>query len=131
MKHVSLYETDFLRIEYNLVDEMVVATWSGSLSGEEIIQGYENISVLIKKNYSHKLLDNHTNVQGIWSKLTDWLAYDWHPTAKNFGLQYHAMVYSKSAFCRFSTEKSIRLMEEGVVEGFNTVHDAQNWLLSF
>jgi len=131
MKHISLYKTDFLKIEYNLVDEIVIATWSGPLSGGEIINGYENVSFFIKKNFCHKLLDDHSDVQGIWADLSDWVAFDWHPRVVDLGLQYHACVYSRSVFSRLSTDLTIKMMKEGIVKGYDTIIDAQNWLLDF
>ncbi|MCC9167921.1 hypothetical protein [Pontibacter harenae] len=47
------------------------------------------------------------------------------------GLQYHACVYSKDTFSRLSTEQAIRMMEKGIVEGFETVTAAEGWLRAF
>lgn len=128
MRHIKLYSTDYLEIEYNLVDDILVANWRGPLSKEEIKNGYENISAFLKKQFCHKLLDNHLEVKGIWADVSDWMALDWHPRAEELGLQYHACVYSNDAFSRLSTDQAIRMVEKGVTKGFDAVETAEAWL---
>ncbi|WP_242921287.1 hypothetical protein [Pontibacter liquoris] len=128
MKHIKLLTTDFLALEYNAVDDYLIANWQGELTNEAIMQGYENILFYIKKEHCHKLLDNHYNVQGLWAELAEWCAYDWNPRAVAAGLQYHAVVYANSHFSRLSTDKAMRLVKSGIIEGFDTVQDAEGWL---
>jgi len=128
MRHLNLFTTNFLKIEYNAVDDILVSQWSGPLANEDVINGYENISFFLKKNVCHKLLDNHLEVQGIWSDISDWVAYDWHPRAEAAGLRYHACVYAKSVFSRLSTDQTIRMIKTGIVKGFEEVSSAESWL---
>ncbi|RAU84096.1 hypothetical protein [Pontibacter arcticus] len=131
MKHIKLLSTDFLKLEYNAVDDYILANWQGALTNEAIMQGYEDILFFLKKEYCHKLLDNHYEVQGLWAELAEWCAYNWYPRAEAAGLVYHSVIYSQSHFSRLSTDQAIKLVQKGIVKGFDTFEDAENWLKSF
>ena len=131
MKHIKLLTTEFLTIEYNAIDDFLYADWHGELTNDAIVEGYEHILFYLKKEYCHKLLDNHFDVQSMWAELADWFAYNWHPRAEAAGLQYHAAVYSNNHFSKLSTDKAIKMVESGIVKGFNTVENAEGWLNSF
>jgi hypothetical protein len=128
MKHIKLLSTDYLTLEYNAVDDYLVANWHGTLTNEAVKQGYENILFYIKKEHCHKLLDNHYQVQGVWDDLAAWCAYDWNPRSVAAGLNYHAVVYSKDHFGKLSTDKAIRLGKSGIIVGFDTEKEAEGWL---
>ena len=131
MRHIKLLTTDFLTLEYNAIDDYVFANWHGALTNEAILQGYEHILFFLKKEHCHKLLDSHYEVQGLWTELTDWFANNWHPRAEAAGLQYHAAVYSQNHFSRLSADQAIRMVESGIVKGFDSVENAEGWLQSF
>ena len=128
MKHIKLLTTDYLEIEYNLIDDILVGNWTGPLTKEEIVDGYEHISFFLKKQLCHKLLDNHLEVQGMWVDQAAWMARDWHARAEAQGLQYHAYVYSKDIYSRLSTDQAIRMVEKGIVKVFDTASAAEGWL---
>ena len=128
MKHIKLLTTTYLEIEYNMIDDFVVGNWTGPLAKEEIIDGYEHISSFLKKQFCHKLLDNHLEVQGMWVEQAEWMARDWHPRAEALGLQYHACVYSTDIYSRLSTDQAIKMVEKGIVKGFDTLAAAEGWL---
>ncbi|MER2997245.1 hypothetical protein [Pontibacter populi] len=131
MKHIKLLTTEFLTIEYNAVDDFLHAEWHGAVTTEAMVQGYEQVLYFLRREHSHKLLDNHYNVQSMWAELADWFANDWHPRTEAAGLQYHAAVYSQNYFSRLSTDKAIKLVKSGIVKGFDTVENAEGWLNSF
>jgi hypothetical protein len=131
MRHIKLLTTEFLTIEYNAVDDFLFADWHGNLTNDAIVQGYENILFYLKREHSHKLLDNHYDVKGLWAELAEWCANDWHPRAEAAGLEYHAAVYSQDLFSRLSTDKAIRMVKSGIIKGFDTVKEAEGWLNSF
>lgn len=131
MRHIKLITTEFLTIEYNAIDDYLYADWSGAVTAKGMKQGYEQILYFLQREHSHKLLDNHYNVQGMWAELADWFAYDWHPRAEAAGLEYHAAVYSQDHFSKLSTDKAIKMVKSGIVKGFDTVENAQGWLNSF
>jgi hypothetical protein len=130
MKHIELMKTEYLTIEYNAVDDYITANWTGPQTDASIKNGYDNISFFLKKEMCHKLLDNHRQVQGLWDDLANWFAYNWHPRAEASGLTYHACVYSADTFSRLSTDKAIHMVKDGIVEGFETVSEAEGWLMS-
>jgi len=131
MRHIKLLTTEFLTIEYNAVDDFLNADWHGAVTTEAMAKGYEQILYFMQREHSHKLLDNHYNVQGMWAELADWFAYDWHPRAEAAGLQYHAAVYSQNHFSKLSTDKAIKMVKSGIVKGFDNVQNAEGWLNSF
>ncbi|NEM96114.1 hypothetical protein [Pontibacter burrus] len=128
MKHIKLLTTDHITIEYNAIDDYIYADWHGALTNEVIMEGYEKILFFLAKEHCHKLLDNHYHVQGLWADLAEWCAYDWNPRSVAAGLQYHAVVYSKDYFSMLSTDKAIRLAKSGIMKGFDSLQDAENWL---
>ncbi|AKD02650.1 hypothetical protein POKO110462_09135 [Pontibacter korlensis] len=128
MRHIQLITTNYLKLEYNALDNYLYVEWFGALENEAIIQGYDQTLYYLKKEHCQKLLDNHLEVEGIWADLAEWFAQDWHIRAEKAGLQYHAVVYSKSHFSRLSTDKAIKMVQTGIVEGFETVHEAEGWL---
>lgn len=128
MKHIKLLSSEFLEIEYNLIDDILVGNWSGEPTNEVIRSGYENLSYFLKKQFCHKLLDNHLEIRGMWSEVSSWVALDWHPKAEEMGLHYHACAYSKDAFSRLSTDQMIRMVQRGITKGFDTVEAAEGWL---
>lgn len=130
MRHIKLFSTDYLTLEYNAIDDILAANWHGIITNEAIRQGYEHILFYLAKERCHKLLDNHYGIQGLWVDLTDWLAYDWHPRAEEAGLHYHAAVYSQDVFSKLSTDRAISMVRKGVVKGFETAETAENWLHS-
>ncbi len=130
MRHIKLLTTDSLTLEYNAVEDYIVATWHGAFTRDVIKQGYEQILFFMQKEHCHKLLDNHYDVQGLWVEVTDWLAYDWHPRAEKAGLQYHAAVYSQDYFSRLSTDRAINMVRQGIAKGFETTENAEGWLNS-
>ncbi|GAA4315739.1 hypothetical protein [Nibribacter koreensis] len=131
MKHIQLLSTECLTLEYNAVDDFLISHWKGELSTQDIKQGYESIILHLKKNFCHKLLDDHKDVRGLWADLADWVAHDWYPRAKAAGLEYHACIFSTSTFSRLSTEKAIEMMKEtGIAQGFEDEMAAENWLKS-
>ena len=131
MKHIKLLTTEFLTLEYNAVDDFLNAEWQGAVTTEAMAQGYEQILYFLQREHCHKLLDNHYKVQGVWSDLADWFAYDWHPRVEAAGLQYHAAVYSQNYFSKLSTDKAIKMVKSGIVKGFDTIENAEGWLNSF
>lgn len=130
MRHIKLLTTDSLTLEYNAVEDYIVATWQGAFTSDVIKQGYEQILFFLQKERTHKLLDNHYDVQGLWVELTDWLARDWHPRAERAGLKYHAAVYSQDYFSRLSTDKAISMVQTGIAKGFESAENAEGWLNS-
>ncbi|NDK56504.1 hypothetical protein [Pontibacter fetidus] len=131
MKRIKLLVTDFLSLEYNAIDDYLIANWHGELTNEAVMHGYENILFFLKKEHCHKLLDNHYEITGLWSELSDWFAENWHPRAEAAGLEYHAAVYSQDHFSKLSTDKAIKMVKSGIVKGFDTVENAEGWLNSF
>lgn len=130
MKHIQLLQTEYITIEYNAIDDYITAIWKGAQTDETIKKGYESICLFIKKEFCHKLLDNHREVHGLWVNLAEWFAFDWHPRAEASGLTYHACVYSGDVFSKLSTDKAIQMVKEGIVKGFDMDVDAENWLKS-
>ncbi|GGK66934.1 hypothetical protein ACD591_02900 [Rufibacter glacialis] len=131
MKHRHLLSTESLTLEYNAIDDILLSKWKGHLSNEQIKEGYESIGVHLKKNFCHKLLDNHLEVRGLWVDLAEWVAKDWHPRAEALGLEYHAFVFSTSTFSHLSTEKALSLITTSIVAGFEEEGSAEKWLKSF
>jgi hypothetical protein len=128
MRHRLIFKNDTIKIEYNIVSDFIVANWTGSQTEKSIEMGYNRILEAIRTHLCIGLLDNHTQVSGLWSGAAEWLAGEWVPQARKAGLKYIAAVYSPHIFSKLSTEKAIRLINSPNCLGFDTMTAAEDWL---
>ena len=117
-----------MEITYDIVADTVCATWKGEQTETSIMQGFEKILEAISDNLCRYLLDDHSEISGIWVGAAEWLARDWYPRAQKKGLKYMAVIYSRHTFSRRSTERALDLIAHKDVLGFDTKAAAEGWL---
>ena len=124
-----LFFEDFLTIEYNDQSDWIYSDWKGYQTESSIKEGCEKLYDALKTFRCSKILNDNTNVVGIWTPASAWMGGIWLPKMREVGLKYFAWVYSQSAMSRVSTDESIRSTDvPGVVQTFEDMESAKRWL---
>ena len=84
----------------------------------------------LKEKNCTKVLNDNRLVKGTWSFASDWVAQDWFPRMVEAGLQQFAWIYSPDVFSKFSTDKSTKNADGGIIMTFNDVEEGKAWLKS-
>lgn len=129
VRNQLLYRESFIVIEYNSSDEWIYVNWRGYVSYETVTAGCEKILQCMQETECYRILNDNTNVEGIWSGASVWVAQDWFPRMLSAGLKCFAWVYSSSALSRLSMDKSIRNTEDpSYIKTFQNLEAAEDWL---
>jgi hypothetical protein len=128
MRSRSLYKDNSLEIKYDALLDILYSNWQGVQTEETILAGYKKILQMIDQHSPKALLDDHSQISGLWSGASEWIADEWFPLAKLKGLQFIAFVYSRHQFSRLSTMKAIKLMNSEKVMGTSSTMAANSWL---
>lgn len=124
-----LYRESYIVIKYNVLDNWLYANWRGYVSYDMVTAGCEKILECMKETDCSRILNDNTNVEGIWSGASTWVGQDWFPRMNAAGLKCFAWVYSSSTLSRLSMDKSIRCTEDtDVIKTFESIEAAEDWL---
>ncbi|MFC6998245.1 hypothetical protein [Rufibacter roseus] len=130
MSKTILYQDTHITITYVETIDCIYADWTGYQTKQSVQEGCERILDELSERECRKVLNDNTNVEGIWSSAAEWVGVDWLPRMRQAGMDYFAWVYSPSAFSRLSADKSLRFTHDmRGIEVFDSVADAENWLL--
>lgn len=125
-----IFYEDFVTIEY--IDQFhgLYADWRGYQTEHSIMTGCEKMLEALIAYQCSKVLNDNTNVVGIWTPASAWVGGNWLPRMKEAGLEYFAWVYSPSAMSRVSTDESIKNTEVlDIVKTFDEIEAAKKWLM--
>jgi len=129
VRNEILYRESYIVIEYNDVDSWLYVNWRGYVNYDTVTAGCEKILQFMKETNCYRILNDNTNVEGIWSGASSWVGQDWFPRMQTAGLECFAWVYSPSTLSRLSTDKSLRNTEDkSCIKTFETVEAAEDWL---
>jgi hypothetical protein len=124
-----LYKDSRITIQYDVLDDYLSAIWMGEQTGESIRKGCELLLTYLEQQHSHKVLNDNTQVQGMWADTADWIASDWLPRMRQAGCQYFAHVYSPDIYSRLSADKAFGTwIKDLIVTTFQEKGPAQSWL---
>ena len=122
---------DFITIEYMDQLDCIYADWRGYQTESSVKEGCEKLYEGIKLFNCTKILNDNSNVVGIWTPVSAWVGGTWLPRMKTAGLKFFAWVYSPTSMSRFSTDESIRNTEvPEIVQTFEDIETARDWLRS-
>lgn len=107
-----LFRETYIVIEYNHVEDWLYVNWRGYVNYETVTAGCEKMLHYMVERSCYKILNDNTNVEGIWSGASKWVGKDWMPRMRASGLQCFAWVQSPSALSQMSTEKALKHTEE-------------------
>ncbi|PRY15569.1 hypothetical protein CLV24_102191 [Pontibacter ummariensis] len=124
-----LFRDSYIVIEYNPADDWIYANWRGYNNYDTVTAGCERILECLEHYRVTKVLNDNSNLEGIWSGASKWVGQDWLPRMRQAGLLHFAWVYSPSTLGRLSTDKSIKhTTETDIVKTFETIEAAEDWL---
>lgn len=123
-----LYQQNHIEIYWDEGDKWLYANWIGYQSVEEVKKGCEQILRLLMARNADAVLNDHSNVEGIWLGAAEWLGKDWLPRMRSAGMRHFAWVYSPSRFSQLSTDTSVQAAPPGIVHLFWTMEEARRWL---
>jgi hypothetical protein len=125
------FEEDFITIEYNSLNNWLYADWKGYQTEGSVKLGCENILQALLQYKCTKVLNDNTNVLGIWTPAAKWVGAEWFPRMEKAGLKYFAWVYSPSKLSQVSTTEAIHhTPDKELVQTFYEIEAAKKWLLS-
>lgn len=122
---------DFLTIEYSDQSNWIYSDWRGHQTERSVKEGCEKLYDALIAFHCSKILNDNTNVAGIWMPAFAWVGGIWLPRVKDAGLKYFAWVYSHSAISRVLADESIRSTDvPDIVQTFESIESARKWLSS-
>jgi len=126
-----LSHTPTLTIQYDPVNECLLARWSSEQTLGSLRAGYTLLLEKMQRHACSRLLDDHRQLHLLWADLADWFGTTWAPRARQAGLTAHAVVYARYFFARSSTELALRRVRgSGLTAGFDTEEAALRALLT-
>jgi hypothetical protein len=129
-RHVGrrlLYASEHIDIHHDM-DGWIYADWKGYQSVEMVKSGCDEILHHMAELRLSKVLNDNTNVTGIWVGASYWVAVNWFPRMREAGLRYFAWVQSPSRLSRISATTTIEHTNPGTAELFDDVPSASEWL---
>ena len=126
-----LYRESYIVIELNHKEDWIYVNWRGFVNYDTVTAGCEKILHFMEEYQSYKILNDNTNVEGMWSGVSKWVGQDWIPRMDAAGMQCFAWVYSSSKLSRLSTDKALSFVQDyDCISTFENLEDAQEWLRS-
>ncbi|TXK51910.1 hypothetical protein FVR03_02965 [Pontibacter qinzhouensis] len=131
MRNELLFRESYIAIEYNEADDWIYVNWRGFVNYETVTAGCEKILFFMQEKGCNKILNDNTNVEGIWSGASKWVGQEWFPRMVAAGMLNFAWVYSSSAFSRLSADKALKNTDDlNPIRTFDNIDSAQDWLRS-
>jgi CheY-like chemotaxis protein len=130
MPLIVLFSESFIEISFDPKAEILHVNWKGYQSVASIRNGCEAILKFMTERKLSKVLNDNTNVLGIWRSAAEWIALDWFPRMKQSGLKGFAWIYSSSRLSQISTDETLSMMnsEQHGVALFHNKAEAVSWL---
>jgi hypothetical protein len=128
----QFYLEDFICIEVNVANDWIYSDWRGYQTESSVMKGCEKILEAMVQNGFSKILNDNTNVLGIWTPAAKWVGSDWFPRMIENGLKQFAWIYSPSALSRVSTDEALNNTPEhqlgDVIKTFYSMKEGKQWL---
>lgn len=129
VKNETLHRQDNILIEFDHEEGWLYVNWCGYQNYDTVMEGCEKVLELLLQIGCTKVLNDNTNVEGIWSGASKWMGQDWLVRMQAAGLKCFAWVYSPSAFSRLSADKTLRYTEDlSFIKTFDDIEAASDWL---
>lgn len=119
----------FLTVSSDTDNNWLYADWHGQVNSEDVMTGSLLLLDLMRKSECNKLLNNNTNLSGIWADAAIWGAEEILPQLYQAGCRYMAWVYSPETYSRLSTKLVLEHATAAIVlETFDDLSTACEWL---
>lgn len=128
-----LYKSSEIEIDLDEAERCLYVNWIGFQLVDSVKNGCEKMLDFVRQYHCSKVLNDNTNVRGIWAGAAEWGATDWFPRMKEAGVKYFAWVYSPSFYSKMSTDVTIEnaseeLLANNFIRTFFDYKEAQQWL---
>ena len=131
LRNEILYRESNILLEHHHADDWIYANWRGFQNFDSVVAGCEKILDFLQERQCTKVLNDNSNVEGIWSGAAKWVGQDWMPRMRAAGLECFAWVYSPSTFSRLSADKSLKYTDDvSYIKTFDDLDSASDWLRS-
>lgn len=116
-----------------LIDEsarILHVNWKGYHSLHSATRGCQHILELTSRHGTRRILNDNSEVRGLWMEAAEWAAKDWFPQLREAGMERFAWVYSPAKFSQISADTALALIDTEAL-GIKVFHDrasAIDWL---
>jgi CheY-like chemotaxis protein len=130
MALIELFHDSFIVISHDPESSYLYVDWIGYQSVDTAHMGCEAILDLMVRTKVDSVLNDNSHVLGAWGAAAKWVARDWFPRMKQFGLRRFAWVQSPSQPSQLSTNATVSLLNADAfgVKIFHNKAEAMAWL---
>ncbi|MFN7140136.1 MAG: hypothetical protein ACK4UN_12445 [Limisphaerales bacterium] len=128
MKRILLYQQSNIEIFHDQQNRWLYVDWKGYQTVGFVQGGCEQMLNFLVATGVNKVLNDNTNVTGIWIGASDWVGKDWMPRMCAKGLRHFAWVYSPSRLSQVSTDAALEAAKTPVIQMFYSVAEAEEYL---
>ena len=127
---LELYSNSSIDISLDSDTRILHANWKGYQSLNTGIQGCSHLLDQMVRHKAFQILNDNTEVRGLWMGAAEWAAREWFPRMNESGMQRFAWVYSPAKFSQISVDTAMALLEpeEFGVKVFHDKAHALDWL---
>ena len=117
-------------IHFDEQEYWLYVDWIGFQSMRSILQGCEEVLVLMVQHQARYILNDNRHLTGVWSGAPQYGATSWFPRLRAAGLHSLAWVYSPELMARVCADFVLDQMEAEAmgVKIFEDIESAQDWL---
>jgi len=119
----------FLTLSHDADNLWLYADWHGLVNSEDVMTGSLRILDAFRRERCSKLLNDNTNLSGMWADAAIWGAHEILPQFYQVGCRHIAWVHSSEIYSRLSTSLIVDDTTAGIVlKPFDDLLAARNWL---
>lgn len=129
MAQRTLYDSPTLTIGFDYLNDWLHLDWHGNLNDDVVMEGALKLLELLKQERCSKVLNDNTNVTGLWADAAKWGSDVFFPQLYEAGCRYFSWVYSAERYSQLSAELAVQQTRAGIT--FMTFRDLQTaieWL---
>ncbi len=107
----------------------IYSNWTGFVNVENVKTGCMAGLAVLKENECAYVINDNSDLEGLWQQANEWIQTVWMPQAVDAGLRYLAHVVSKDIFGKLSAQdlekKSVGILSMRL---FETLQQAEQWV---
>ncbi|MDB5234341.1 MAG: hypothetical protein JWR44_1334 [Hymenobacter sp.] len=124
-----LYEVPTHTLSYDYAPEWLYLDWHGHLDDESVMAGALKLLELLQMERCSKVLNDNTNISGIWADAAKWGAEEFFPMLHDAGCRHFGWVYSPDTYSKLSAELAMQHTTAGIIiMAFRNIDTATSWL---
>ena len=125
----TLYHSPTLTIHLNYVENWLQLDWQGSPTDAEVMEGALKLLELLRQERCTKVLNDNTQIQGLWAEAARWGGEVFFPQLHEAGCRYFAWIHSPERYSQLSAELAVQHTSAGILFlTFSSPASASEWL---